>query len=147
VIPDDGLVYRQIRALEHRTIPMLDGIVYVSNSARAGVRSHVHGVEAIPSATISNFTRDVSTAVPATVSADLITIGGLEPHKNQAFLLDVVAAANRLGRRYTLDVVGDGRSRQSLVRRARALDVEDQVAFLGARRNARALLPGHRAYV
>jgi glycosyltransferase involved in cell wall biosynthesis len=80
-------------------------------------------------------------------AADLVAVGGLEIRKNQQFLLAVLHAANQMGRRLTLDIVGDGPCRHRLERRARSLGIKDQVRFLGFRLDARALLRGHRVFV
>jgi glycosyltransferase involved in cell wall biosynthesis len=152
-----GRVYRGITELERRVLPLVDGIVYVSESARQGVASHVNGVEHVRSAVIPNFVVDPLSATQAspagrTISnaartADLVAVGSLEISKNQQFLLAVIHAANQMGRRLTLDIVGDGPCRHRLERRARSLGVEDQVRFLGLRLDAQALLSGHRVFV
>ncbi len=76
-----------------------------------------------------------------------MTVGALEPRKNHAFLLDVLAETARQGRRCSLDIVGEGSSHQELARRAAQLGLTPDVHFLGNRTDVRALLPGHRLYV
>jgi glycosyltransferase involved in cell wall biosynthesis len=152
-----GRVYRGIAELERRVLPFVDGIVYVSESARQGVASHVNGVEHVRSAVIPNFVADPLSTTQANSAgrqisnsqhtADLVAVGGLDIHKNQQFLLAVVHAANQMGRRLTLDIVGDGPCRHRLERQARSLGIEDQVRFLGLRLDAQTLLSGHRVFV
>ena len=60
-----GRVYRRITELERRVLPTVDGIVYVSESARQGVVSHVNGVERVRSAVIPNFVADPLLAIQA----------------------------------------------------------------------------------
>lgn len=56
-------------------------------------------------------------------------------------------AANQMGRRLTLDIVGDGPCRHRLERFARSLGIANQVRFLGARRDVQTLLSAHRVLV
>ena len=152
-----GRVYRRTTELERRVLPIVDGVVYVSESARQGVVSHVNGVESVRSAVIPNFVADPLSAIQAnpagrTISkaadtADLIAVGSLQIRKNQQFLLDVVHTANQMGRRLTLDLIGEGPCRHRLERYARSLGVADQVRFLGARLDVQTQLSGHRVLV
>jgi glycosyltransferase involved in cell wall biosynthesis len=147
-IAKGGRIYRWIRKLEESTIPQLDGIVFVSASARRSMIRCIPGVDALDSAVVPNFTEPmVPTVSPLAEPADLVTVGGLELHKNQAYLLDVLSAANRLGRRYTLDVVGEGPTHKALLARRAELGLDDQVRMHGRLPSARPALPGHRAYV
>jgi glycosyltransferase involved in cell wall biosynthesis len=77
----------------------------------------------------------------------LISVGSLEPRKNQAFLLRVLAKAQAQGTRYELTLVGDGQDRRSLEALAQALGVRDQVVFTGFRPDVSKLFATHRAYV
>jgi len=146
-------VYAGIRRLEAEVIPALDGIVYLSRSAQAALAGWLPAVEDMPSIVIPNFVEDAGLpdsdgATPsAPAQADLVSVGGLEPAKNHAFLLRVLAEANRLGRRYRLDIVGDGPCRGDLGALAAALGVEEQVRLLGYRSDVRSLLPRYRLYV
>jgi glycosyltransferase involved in cell wall biosynthesis len=142
----DSRVYRSIVDLEQCVLPQVDGIVYVSEAARKGMAKHVRGLEAIPSSVVSNF---VAIAPPpaTTKERDLITVGGLEIAKNHEYLFHVIAAANRKGHRYTLDLAGDGPCRGPLESLSRSLGLENQVKFLGSRNDVRSLLPSYKAYV
>jgi glycosyltransferase involved in cell wall biosynthesis len=144
-----SLVYRSITELEQSVLPTLDGIVYVSEAARASMARHVQGLDRIRSATVRSFIAMPSpheTVMPAE-KRDLVTVGGLEIAKNHGYLLRVLAAANARGCRYTLDLVGDGPCRRSLEALTRSLGLEGQVRFLGSRTAVRDLLPRYRAYV
>jgi len=137
--------YRSIVELEQRFLPQVDGIVYVSDAARKGMTRHVKGLEAIPSSVVSNFV--TNPLPPATAKErDLITVGGLEIAKNQEYLFHVIAAAKRKGHRYTLDLAGDGPCRGPLENLSRSLGLDDQIKFLGSRKDVRSLLPSYRAY-
>jgi len=148
-ISSDGHTFRAIRRLEAEVLTSVDALVYVSRAVQADVAHHVVGVERVPSVVIPNFISDAARerapALPP--PADLVTVGSLEPRKNHGFLLEVLAEAARQGLRLSLDVIGDGSSRQALVQRAHELGVAGDVHFLGNRSDVRALLPGHRLYV
>lgn len=147
VIREGGRVYRKIRAFERLTIPHVDGIVFMSASALAGLRRYGLGLDNAPWQLLPNFSAAPAADAGTARRSDLVTVGGLEVHKNHRYLLHVLAAANRLGRRYTVDIVGDGPTRRSLVRLTRELGLEDQVHLLGCVPRAASTLPGHRAYV
>lgn len=144
-----GRLHRWITDTERRVLPRLDGIVFASEFSRVEVTAGVPEVAAVPSVVVPNFVADATGAPEprATVDADLITVGTLEPRKNQAHLLRVVAAARAQGHRYSLSVVGDGPDRPALERLAAALGIAPQVRFLGFRPEVRRLFPRHRAYV
>jgi len=146
-------VYDAIRRLEAEVIPALDGIVFLSPSSRAALVGWLPAVEDLPSIVIPNFIQDApgpgagGRAGAGPAGGELVSVGGLEPAKNHAFLLQVLAEANRLGRRCSLDIVGDGPCRAQLRAQVTALGLEGQVRLLGYRADVRSLLPRYRLYV
>lgn len=142
-----GAVFRNLRRVEATVIPRLDGIVYVSAAAREGLLEWLPAAARVRSAVIHDFVRGDDLPRPPGPRRDLVTIGGLIEVKNHRYLLEVLAAAKRSGHVYTLDIVGGGPLRRTLEGAARVLDVAAQVRFLGARHDARRLLPGYRVYV
>jgi glycosyltransferase involved in cell wall biosynthesis len=149
-IPRGGRVFRAIRRTERDVIPGVDGLVYVSRWARDALTDWLPAAAPVPAAVIGNFV----TPAPAGPGAprterhgDLVTIGGLEPVKNHAFMFKVLAEARRAGRTLTLDVFGDGPLRAELERQAEVLGIAGQVRFRGFRPDVRDFLPGYRAYV
>jgi glycosyltransferase involved in cell wall biosynthesis len=140
-------VYTAILRREQRILPALDGIVYLSRYMQRTLENAIPGLPEVPSTVVPNFVPAPEPGARVPTTADLISIGTLEPRKNQAYLLRVVQAANRFGHRYTLTLVGDGPDRAMLESLADDLGVRDQVRFLGFEPNARRLLPAHRAYV
>jgi glycosyltransferase involved in cell wall biosynthesis len=149
-IARDGRYFQAIRRFEAATLPRLDGIVYVSAFMRDLVEQRVPAVKRTPAICLPNFLPGEQAAPagpPPTSMSDLITIGTLEPRKNQAYLLQVLAAAQALGQRFSLDIVGAGPERSSLLALARTLGVAERVHFLGFQSNAGRLIAGHRAYV
>jgi glycosyltransferase involved in cell wall biosynthesis len=63
----------------------------------------------------------------------LVCVANLRPVKNQALLLEALAASRASVPGLLLLLVGDGPSREDLERRSRALDLDGQVRFLGVR--------------
>jgi glycosyltransferase involved in cell wall biosynthesis len=76
----------------------------------------------------------------------VLGVGTLEPRKNQAYLLDVLAAAADQGSRYTLTVVGGGPDRSRLEALVRSRGLTGQVRLVGHQRDVRTLLRDHRLY-
>jgi len=146
-IKRDGKVFRAIRQAEREVIPRVDGLVYVSRWARDALTDWLPEAAAVPHAVIGNFVKPLPHRSDQEPHGDLVTIGHLEQVKNHRFMLEVLAAAKRAGRSYTLDIFGEGPLRKDLVQRARSLGVEDQVRLRGFRRDVRDFLPGYRAYV
>jgi glycosyltransferase involved in cell wall biosynthesis len=149
LIPKGGKLFRRIRELEQAVLLAVDGIVHVSQSSPELLRSRVPLLDEVPAAFIPNFIRDSTLTRDQRLgpAADLVTIGSLERAKNHEFMLEVLAEAAKLGRRCTLDLIGEGSRRSALVRKADALGVLQDVRFLGRRPDARGLLPGHKVYV
>jgi glycosyltransferase involved in cell wall biosynthesis len=145
----EGQTFRAIRQMESEVLCSVDGLVYVSDAARCHVVSSIPGVERIPSAVVPNFVRDgvQERDVALEPPGDLVSVGSLEPRKNQEYLLEVLAHAAKRGERYSLDVIGDGPLRHALSHRAEELGIAGDVRFLGSRDDVRAQLPGHRLYV
>lgn len=146
-IPHGGRAYWAIRRVERRVAAHVDGIVYVSEAARRAFVDWVPDAAQVPTAVISNFVDPLDATPPGDPHRDLVTVGRLEPIKNHGYLLEVLAAAERAGRCYTLDVFGDGSLARRLTLSARHLGVEDRVRFLGHRSDVRRRLPAYRAYV
>jgi glycosyltransferase involved in cell wall biosynthesis len=140
-------VYNHLRRIEASVIPRVDGIVYVSNAARASVLRWLPAAGDLPSEVIPDFIRRGPVRVPDRREADLVTVGSLVQAKNHRYLLEILAAAKRSGHAYTLDIIGEGPMRRTLERAARSLGVDSQVRFRGVRHDVRDLLPSYRAYV
>jgi glycosyltransferase involved in cell wall biosynthesis len=107
--------------------------------------SRIAGLAAKPYTILPNFIS--SDAPPADgPEGDIITIGTLEPRKNQVFLLYVLAAARKRGRCYSLTIVGRGEDESKLRAEAFRVGVSDQVRFAGYVHRASRLIHRHRVY-
>lgn len=139
--------FRAIRRVEAEAIAGLDGIVYVTEAAREALHAWLPVAGPERAAVVSNFVAPLENRPPCQPQRDLVTVGSLELFKNHGYLLEVLAAAKRMGRRYTLDVFGDGPQRSALERQARSLGLDDLVRFMGFRADVRVALPSYRVYV
>jgi glycosyltransferase involved in cell wall biosynthesis len=146
-IRENGYFYKRIRALEQRVLPSLDGIVFVSRFMRNSLEREIPDIRGVPAAIVPNFAKPAPRFTGDESKGDLVSIGTLEPRKNQGFLLRVVAAALRRGRQYSLTLIGDGVDRASLIALAVALGIREQVHFSGYRADAATLIPEYRMYV
>jgi glycosyltransferase involved in cell wall biosynthesis len=142
-----GRVFRAIRQLEREVIPHVDGLIYVSNWAQQALESWLPEVGAVPSTVVGNFVESANPDPAQELAGDLVSVGVLEPVKNHRYMLDVLAAANRAGRRLTLDIFGDGPLYKDLLHRTEELGLARQVRFHGYRSDVREFLPGYRVYV
>lgn len=147
LIKADGPLFRAIRRAEREIIPHVDGIVYVSRWAQDRLLEWLPVASAVPSAVIENFVAPIPATADQTPVGDLVTIGGLLPAKNHAYLLDILAHAKAKGRELTLDIFGEGPLRNDLQRQVESRGLEDQVRFRGFRSDVRSFLPRYRAYV
>jgi glycosyltransferase involved in cell wall biosynthesis len=141
-----GSMYQSIRDLERRTLPGVDGLVFVSSWARSALHEWMPEAARVPEVIIPNFVRAVADHSVAP-RADLVSVGNLEAIKNHRYLFRVLAAARQKGHRYTLDVFGEGVERGNLLALAAELGLRDQVRLCGFRRDVPDLLPGYRVYV
>lgn len=142
-IPKDGLVYKQIQALEHKVLPRVDTLVYVSRYMQTRLEKQVRNVDKVPASIIPNFVQ-VPLVNAGAEDADLITIGTLELRKNQAYIVRVIAALRRRGREVTANVLGDGEQRQALEKLSHELGVQHLVRFRGYQTNAAGWLYRHK---
>jgi glycosyltransferase involved in cell wall biosynthesis len=145
-----GRAERRIREFEAGVLSRLDGLVYVSNFMRRRVERDVPAAANVHSAVIPNFLPPLPRS-PDQFGAngnlrDCVTVGYLNPRKNQRYLLRVLAAAQRWSRTITLTIVGDGPQRAELESLAARLGVAGQVAFAGVRDDVDAVLRRHRVY-
>jgi len=137
---------RAMREFEARTLTAVDGLVFVSEFMRHALGERVQGIDAVRSSVIPNFVADPGAGVePRRIEADLITIGTLEPRKNQAYALEIVAAAAQQGLTLRLSLVGEGPDRAALEAHASRLGIADRVRFHGYHANAAQKIAFHRA--
>lgn len=141
----NGALFQSIQRFENRVLRELDGVVYVSSFTRARLEERIPALAGIPSIVAPNPVR-MGTPSGAQPDKDLITVGALEPRKNQSYLLEILSAASRRGHRYTLSVVGDGPDLGKLKALARERGLTNQVQFLGHQADPRAFMRGHRLY-
>jgi len=147
MISKGGRLYRAIQALEADVLPRLDGLVFVSEFLHKELLLRIPAVGNVPYALIPNFVRDPGIDQAQIKDGELISIGALEPHKNQAYQLDIIAAARRQGFNLHLTLVGGGPDRTILESKAQELGIADVVTFTGFVGNAAQLLGRHRVFI
>lgn len=146
MISSHGGYAESIRQFEVQTFAQLDGVVFVSEFMRMALLERIPSISGVPYAVIPNFVSDPGFPnKSSTFDADLLIVGTLEPRKNQAYALEIVAAAAKLGTKLSLTVAGDGPDRTKLELLVKTLGIADQVHFLGFVRNAASLFSRHRA--
>lgn len=144
---EDGILWRTLMRIEREVLPRLDRAIFVSDYMRRIVQARNPGLPSARLAVIPNFPEhELEAVAEAAPRADIITIGTLEPRKNQGYLLRVLAEAKRQGHRYRMTIAGDGPSRAEWEALAGTLGITDQVDFLGYVSGASRLLAGHRVY-
>lgn len=139
--------HRRIRDFEARWLPQVDALVFVSHYMQDRLCARHPACAALEQAVIPNFVSAPPPAWAGAPAGDLVSIGTLEPRKNQRYLLDIIAAARDQGRPLSLTIVGDGPDRPALTARVRELDIEAWVRFAGFQPHAASLVHGHRALV
>lgn len=142
-----GWLYRRMLVRDARVLPRLDRLVFVSHFMEQQVRRRLPHAAHVPSRVVPNFVPAPAVTSDAPTRAELISIGTLEPRKNQGFLLDVLACAHARGHRYRLTLAGDGPARGELQAKAKALRLDAFVTFLGTLPDAAAALGQHLVYV
>ncbi|MEK7511140.1 MAG: glycosyltransferase [Patescibacteria group bacterium] len=131
-------------------IPRADGIRAVSERIQSSLVARygdtLPPVSVIPIATSPTLPQALPLP-PHTFAFALMTVGRLEPEKRIEDIIDAIARIHRTYPSVGLFVVGEGRSRAALERRARALGLTDHVVFLGWRTDALALMRSAQAYI
>ncbi|QCB47784.1 glycosyltransferase family 4 protein [Hydrogenophaga sp. PAMC20947] len=142
----NGAVYRFIQKMESEQLPLLDGIIFVSEFMREILYKRIPSVKSVPWKVIPNFLADPKVCFARPVGAtELLCVGTLESRKNQIYALEILAAARRLGSALSLTLIGNGPDRQMLEAASLRLGVADDVRFLGFVANAAESFQTHRA--
>ncbi|MBU1425989.1 MAG: glycosyltransferase family 4 protein [Gammaproteobacteria bacterium] len=145
---EGSAAWRSLMRTEQEVLPQLDKVIFVSDYMRRIVLERNPALAEVQVEVIPNFPEH-ATAMPSAnqpVRGDIISIGTLEPRKNQGYLLHVLAEARRRGYIYSLTLVGDGPSRAEWQVLAQQLGVAGQVQFLGYVTGASGLISGHRVF-
>jgi len=140
-------IYKEIKELESEVIPRLDAIVYLSCFMKETIEKNISESTKLKSILLPNFIANPETLNSTNIKGDLISIGTLEPRKNQSYLLQVLSETKKMGKSYSLTLIGEGPDRRALEALALSLDVARQVKFLGFQKNAAQFLYTHRVYV
>jgi glycosyltransferase involved in cell wall biosynthesis len=145
-IARDGGLYQAMQARDGRILTQVDRLVFVSDFMAQQVLSQHPEAANVPRWVVPNVVSEPNSDTTS-ISSDLINIGTLEPRKNQAFLLEVLRHAHRLGHPYSLTLAGDGKDMAALKALAENYALTPFVTFAGNVPSAASLLPKHRVYV
>jgi glycosyltransferase involved in cell wall biosynthesis len=146
LIKKDGWVYRQIDRLERQILPQVDELIYVSMYMKRRLENRIPALQSVSNSVIPNFVNE-PLPDPSVSSADIIAIGTLEPRKNQAYILKVLAALRSRGIKVSATLVGDGGDRSKLEALADELQIRHQVTFAGDVREAARWISSHKIQV
>jgi glycosyltransferase involved in cell wall biosynthesis len=139
---------------EKRVLESVDHVVFVSNWARQTVQSE-RGIRPRAASVIWN-------GIPAQVSADridrseigldpddlvMISVGTLEPRKNQISLIELIAKLAPQHPNLRLVLIGDGPDRSRIESRIDELNMRSNVRLLGFRTDVARILPVSDIYV
>jgi len=147
ITQQNGYLYNQLVNNEKANLPRVDKLFFVSQFMQSIVQERLPETQSIPNVVIANFIEDpAETTSPATLSGDIISVGTLEPRKNQTFILKVLAKCNARGHIYSLTLIGDGQDRDELEHLAHDLGLTKQITFLGFRQNPPVYMSSHKVY-
>ena len=146
-IRHNGRLYREIKQSEARILPSVDGLVFVSEFMKDELCRRMPALANRPSIICPNFIRHDVADAKCEKLGDLVSIGSLEPRKNQRYLIEILHGLRTAGRDVRLTIVGDGPDRGMLERIAAEKGVQDLVTFAGFRRDVAELLAQHRAMI
>lgn len=146
-IAPDGALFKAIQKMECQVLPALDGLVYVSEYMRRNIQERIPACKNVQSKVIPNFKQSAAQNASEVTRTGLITVGTLEPRKNQRYALEIILQSHLLGQALFLTVVGDGPDRAELERLTASWGIGSQVRFTGFVANASDLMPTHQAYL
>ncbi len=146
-IAANGRLFKTIQKMESQVLPNVDGLVFVSEFMSQLIQGRVTACRTVPSRVIPNFTHDKARLESNLSRNGLITVGTLEPRKNQRYALEIALQTKLLGQPLSLTVVGDGPDRAELENLVAVWDIKSQVHFTGFVANAASLMASHQAYL
>jgi glycosyltransferase involved in cell wall biosynthesis len=152
-IKNDGRLYRSIVDLERFVLHNVDGVVFVSEFARNNIAAFL-GNKFSSSAVIHNGIapagsshHDLRTELGIDPKAFIIvSVGTLEPRKNQVFLVAVMKELLKTDRSIVLLLVGDGQDRQRIKAESHRAGCGQNIRLLGFRSDVRGLLAASDLY-
>lgn len=143
----NGWLSNNLQKIEKEVLPKVDKIVFVSKFMKDLVHDRVAMATKVKSQVIPNFIDESIENNKSAISGDLITIGTLEPRKNQVFIISILNELHQLGYKYTLTIIGDGPDRKRLESEVEKYGLEGFVTFTGYLPKASSVISNHRAYI
>ena len=151
---EDEKAYQAVLDLETNAVQRVDQMIYVSGWAKS-VIEHERGLPTKKSDVIWNGIAsqvDVAPVRRATLGLKnddlvLISVGTLEPRKNQIEMLDLFAKIASEHANAKLVLIGDGAQRGEIEAKIQRLGLQNNVMLLGHRTDVSALLPLADLYI
>ena len=149
VTKKESWLWKHLMSIEKIGYKGADTIIFVSNFMSQVVNERLPDIKEIKQYVIPNFISldDNNYKNNWDIRGDLLSIGSLEPRKNQEFLLRVLFECNKMGRYYSLCIVGIGPDLDKLKKITKKFGLIKQVKFLGFVPNASTLLKNFKLYV
>ena len=145
-IRENLFVYKWIDKVFASAVKGLDGLIFVSSFMRDKILLKTTYFDKMKYAVIPNFLSDIHVCSNSEASGDIITVGTLEPRKNQRFLLRLLEQCNRKGFKLNLDIVGVGEDLKELNQEVVNRGLIGQVKFLGYIKNAYKIMENYKLY-
>lgn len=141
----NGNFYRAVKRQETDALTESDAVVFCSEFMHRELLASTPALRKKLTIVSPNFVQAPVCAAEG-LRGDIITIGTLEPRKNQTFLLRVLAETKKRGKDYRLTIVGKGEDESKLKRLGGELGISNQVTFAGFVPHAARFLGRHRIY-
>lgn len=139
---DQGKLSKYLYHKEEEAFKAVDKIIFPSNFLQEIVLKRIAKLHAdFKTTVINNFTEDdlISSCLDAN-KTDFLSIGTLEPRKNQECALRTISELHKLGFKKRLTIVGDGPDREKLNELAKKLKISEYIIFMGYVEKASTLL-------
>ncbi len=141
-VSDTGKLSKYLYRKEEEACKAVDKVIFPSKFLHAIVLKRIgKSVTDAKTTVIHNFVDDdLNSSRAEENKTDFLSIGTLEPRKNQELSLRIIAELHRLGYKKRLIFAGDGHDRVKLEKLASELNITEYIRFLGYVENAKDML-------
>ena len=132
-----------IKKIVHHYIPktinlfnLCDKVIYVSNGVKYDLEKY-YNINKDKSCVIYNpvIEKNITIEKKYKLNKNLITIGRIEEEKDQISIIRAISYLKKKGYNYNLNILGEGSLKEFLREEAIKLDVDNQVQFIGYKKN------------
>lgn len=143
----NGLLVRNLNNLEKETIPFVNRIVFVSQYMENKVLERMPEISNVSRKVIPNFISCLETDETIDIFGDLITIGTIEPRKNQEYSIRIMDEISKRGYLYNLTIVGDGSDRKKIENLVDNFGLKNYVKLVGSKPEAGKQIKHFKVYI